>query len=81
MAGALITSGVAGSFLWFGHRVLGIPFAHLSGLLAGFQTQPAVLGFAAEQSRSDQPNVAYASVYPLATVAKIVVAQLLLGVG
>ena len=81
VAGALMTCVVASSFLWVGHRLLHIPFAHLSGLLAGFQTQPAVLGFAAEQSRSDQPNVAYASVYPLATVAKIVVAQLLLGLG
>jgi putative transport protein len=37
-----------------------------------------VLGFASQQTRSEAPNVAYASVYPLATIAKIVIAQLLL---
>jgi putative transport protein len=47
-------------------------------MLAGFQTQPAVLGFASEQARNDLPNLGYATVYPLATIAKIILAQLLL---
>jgi putative transport protein len=42
-------------------------------------TQPVVLGFASEQTRDDLPGVGYATVYPLATVLKIVLAQLLLG--
>jgi putative transport protein len=37
-----------------------------------------VLGFALEQSRDELPNVGYASVYPLAMIVKIVLAQLLL---
>ncbi len=77
-AGAVLTASVALLTLWAGHRLLHIPFAHLTGLLSGLQTQPAVLGFASQQTRSEAPNVAYASVYPLATVAKIVIAQLLL---
>jgi putative transport protein len=36
-----------------------------------------VLGFAVEQSRSDLPNLSYARAYPLALVAKIVLAQVL----
>jgi putative transport protein len=63
--------------LWFGHRVLKMPFALTSGTLAAVQTQPAVLGFAVEQERSDLPNIAYARAYPLALVAKIVLAQVL----
>jgi putative transport protein len=79
VAGAVITLVVALGVLWFGHRVLRIPFGTLTGMLAGLQTQPAVLGFAVEQSGNDLPNVGYARVYPLATVAKILLAQLLVG--
>ncbi len=47
-------------------------------MLAGLQTQPAVLGFALEQTGNDLPNVGYATVYPVATIAKILFAQVLL---
>jgi putative transport protein len=47
-------------------------------MLAGLQTQSAVLGFALEQSRNELPTVGYASVYPVATITKILLAQLLL---
>ena len=50
----------------------------LTGMLAGMQTQPALLSFAAEQSGDELPNVGYASVYPVATITKIVLAQVLL---
>jgi putative transport protein len=50
----------------------------LVGMLAGLQTQPAVLGFALERTRNELPNVGYARVYPIATIAKIILAQLLL---
>jgi putative transport protein len=50
----------------------------LTGMLAGLQTQPAVLGLAIEQAGNDLPNIGYAEVYPIATIAKIVIAQLLL---
>jgi putative transport protein len=37
-----------------------------------------VLAFAQEQSRDDLPSVGYASVYPVAMIWKIVLAQVLL---
>lgn len=77
--GAALTCTVAVMTLWVGHALLKLPFSSLSGLLAGLQTQPAVLTFAVEQSGDDQPNVAYATVYPAAILAKILLAQLLLG--
>lgn len=77
-AGALVACATAMITLWIGHRVLRMPFALVSGLLAAVQTQPAVLGFAVEQSRTDVPNLTYARTYPLALVLKIVLAQLLL---
>jgi putative transport protein len=52
----------------------------LSGLLGGAQTQPAVLAFANTRT-GDDPRVAlgYALVYPVAMVAKILIAQVLGG--
>ena len=41
-------------------------------------TQPAALAFASERTQSELARVGYASVFPIATVAKIVIAQLLL---
>jgi len=78
VAGAVITVVAALTTLWVGYRLLNIPMSLLIGMLAGLQTQPAVLGFALEQTRDDLPNIGYASVYPIATIAKILFAQLLL---
>jgi putative transport protein len=41
------------------------------------QTQTACLAYAANAARTERPNVGYASVYPAAMIAKIVLAQLL----
>lgn len=78
LAGLLVTVFVVGSCLFVGHRFLRIPLAVLIGMLAGIQTQPAVLAFALEKSELELPNVGYASAFPLAMIAKIVLAQLAL---
>ncbi len=78
-AGALLTCGTALLALWVGHRVLRIPMSLLTGMLAGLQTQPAVLSYATEQTGNDLPNIGYATVFPTATVLKILLAQLILG--
>ena len=76
--GIVITCTVAVSMLWIGYRLFKIPMSLLIGMLAGLQTQSAVLGYALEQSRNELPTVGYASVYPVATFTKILLAQLLL---
>ena len=78
LVGALVTTLTAVAMLWAGHRLLKIPMGQLAGMLAGLQTQPAVLGFALESAGTEEPNVGYASVYPVAMIAKIILAQLLL---
>jgi len=78
MIGALITVSVAFFFLFIGHQFLKIPFPKLAGMLSAVQTQPAVLAFVNEQARSEQPNIGYSSVFPIATLAKIIFAQVLL---
>jgi putative transport protein len=78
LAGALITCLTAIITLWVGYKLLKIPFGLLTGILAGLQTQPAVLGFSLEQSRNDLPNIGYTIVYPVAMILKILLAQALL---
>jgi putative transport protein len=77
LAGATITLVTAFLTLWIGYKVLKIPYPLLTGMLAALQTQPAVLGFSLEQSKNEVPNLGYALVFPIATIAKIVLAQIL----
>ena len=79
VAGAVITAVAAGLGLLLGRLTVKVGPA-IGGLLAGLQTQPAVLAFAAERSEGDdRVNVGYAMVFPAAMIAKIVMAQLLAG--
>jgi putative transport protein len=77
-AGALLTCSVALLTLWAGYRLLRIPMSLLTGMVAGLHTQPAVLSYATEQTGNDLPSVGYATVFPVATFLKLIVAQLLL---
>ena len=52
-------------------------FTAISGLLAGSMTDPPALAFANAVCRSDVPSVAYATVYPLTMLLRIVVVQIL----
>lgn len=78
LAGAGITFTVTLAVLAVGYRLMRIPFDSLLGLVSGVQTQPACLAFANDVCKSEAPNVAYAGVYPVAMIAKIILAQLLL---
>jgi putative transport protein len=57
--------------------VLKMNFMDLSGLLAGSMTDPPALAFASNIARSDAPTVAYATVFPLTTLLRILAAQIL----
>lgn len=76
--GVALTLTIGFIFLFIGHRYLKIPYPKLAGMLAGLQTQPAVLAFVNEQAKSEQPNIGYSSVFPIATLAKIILVQVLL---
>jgi len=52
-------------------------FVDLSGLIAGSMTDPPALAFASNVAGSDAPSVAYATVYPLTTLLRILSAQIL----
>lgn len=76
--GSALTCAAAMLAIGLGRVVLRVHVDVLCGMAAGLQTQPAVLAFAVEQAHSDLPNTGYASVYPTATIAKIVLAQVIL---
>lgn len=78
LAGAFITCLTGLVTLWAGYKLLKIPMGLMIGILAGLQTQPAVLGFGLEQSGDELPNIGYTIVYPVAMVLKILLAQAIL---
>jgi putative transport protein len=50
-----------------------------AGMVAGIQTQPAVLAFAAERADGDERvDTGYALVFPLAMILKLIIVQLLI---
>jgi putative transport protein len=76
LTGAAITLSAALVAIALG-RILGLSRDRLTGVIAGAHTQPAVLAFAVEKAGSDLPNAGYASVFPLATIVKILAAQMI----
>jgi len=73
----LRSGGALVPLLLVGGRLLKIPSSMLLGVVAGAQTQPADLAFA-NQLAGEMPTVGYTTVYPAATIAKIVLAQVVL---
>ena len=75
--GAMITIVSAMATLIVAHKVLKMPFDSAMGIASGIHTEPASLTYASGISGNDLPNLSYATVYPLAMIAKIILAQLL----
>ena len=67
----LLVIGVLARVIWK------INYVDLSGLIAGSMTDPPALTFASNIAGSDAPAVAYATVYPLTTLLRILSAQVL----
>ncbi len=78
VGGIMLTTVVVLAGMFAGRYLLKIPFVATMGLIAGIQTQPACLAYANQQTKSDQANIWYATAYPIATFAKILLAQILL---
>ena len=67
----LLVVGVAARAVW------GMNYLTLCGLLAGSMTDPPALSFATAATGSESPALAYATVYPLAMILRVVSAQVL----
>lgn len=61
----------------FARLKLKMNFMAIAGLIAGSMTDPPALAFASSISKSDAPSVAYATVYPLTMLLRILGAQIL----
>jgi len=80
LAGAAVTLTIAAGALVVGHKLFRIPFAELLGVVSGIHTESAAVGFATRMVASEEPEVGYASVYPIALVLKVILAQVILRV-
>jgi putative transport protein len=77
LAGALVSLVTSFLVLFITYKLLKIPFGLAIGMMAAVHTQPAVQAYAVAQAKNDLPNHGYAMAYPMATIAKILLAQLL----
>jgi putative transport protein len=78
LIGAAVTLVPLLAVAWVARRLLRTNYLNLCGLLAGSMTDPPALAFANGHLQSEAPSVAYATVYPLTMLLRIVVAQLLI---
>jgi putative transport protein len=80
LLGLVVTSMVALAVLFLMRALHKLGPERKAGVLAGSQTQPAVLAFADERTGFDnRVALGYALVYPAAMIAKILLAQVLAG--
>lgn len=61
-----------------GRFVFKLNFYQLVGIMSGSYTDPAALAFSTKYLDSEIPNRAYATVYPMVTIFRIFIAQLLI---
>ena len=80
VAGAIITVVSVAVGLVLMVRYLRMNTLTMLGALSGCMTNSASLGVAAAQSQTDIPTLAYASVYPVALIFKILIVQILVSV-
>lgn len=78
LAGACVTLAVAVPALFLGHKLFRIPFAELLGVVSGIHTESAAVGFASRLVASEEPEIGYASIYPIALVLKVILAQVIM---
>lgn len=80
LAGAIVTVVSVGVGLLLMHRLYRMNLLATMGALCACMTNPPGLGAASAQTETDLPALAYASVYPVALIFKILLAQILVEV-
>jgi putative transport protein len=76
-AGAIVTVAPLLAVGIIARASFAMNFVELAGLLAGSMTDPPALAFANGICQSEAPAVAYATVYPLTMLLRIIIAQFL----
>ena len=78
VSGACITTVTCLVTIAMARTMAGKSWPFIGGVLAGVQTQPAVLGFALGRCGNERVEAGYAEVYPLGMLLKIVFVQIFL---
>jgi putative transport protein len=73
--GTAVTLMAALVALFVGYKLLQIPYSILIGMIS---PQPALLGFALEQTNNPLPNVGYTLMFPISIIVNVILAQVLL---
>lgn len=78
LLGACVTSVACLLAIAMAHHIAGNSWPFIGGVVAGLQTQPAVLGFAVGRCGNERVEAGYAAVYPLSMLGKIIFVQIFL---
>ncbi len=74
LASIAISMVTALAILFVGYKVVKMPFSLLLGIVSN---QPAILDFAVSRTKNSIPQFGYTMMFPIASVMKIVIAQIL----
>lgn len=74
LVGLIIAFSAAFLMLFIGYKLLKYPFSILIGMVSN---QPALLDFAVSRSKAKIPTFGYATMFPIALIMKLLVAQIL----
>ena len=59
-------------------KLMHIDFGTISGMLCGSMANPMALNYSNDTIPGDHPSVAYATVYPVCTFARVIIAQIVI---
>jgi putative transport protein len=76
-AGAILTFVPLATVGLLARKAFKLDYPTICGVLAGSMTDPPALAFATSITKSDQPLVAYAAVYPLVMILRVFIVQIL----
>lgn len=62
---------------WIAMRISGLDFGSTCGMLCGAMANPMALTYVNDTLEGDAPSLSYATVYPIAMFARVVIAQIL----
>lgn len=77
VVGAIVTTVSTALALTLGVKLMKLSSAEAMGFVSGMQTQPACLAYASKKSSTNAADVWYSTVYPVAMITKIILAQVL----
>lgn len=78
LAGFLLTVIPVAIVGLFALKVMHIDFGTISGMLCGSMANPMALNYSNDTLPGDHPSVAYATVYPVCTFARVIIAQIVI---